>query len=259
MAKGSHSYWQATRHPWACTLFVLPLLAVYELGVRWLAPTAPEEVRNGADVWLRQALAAVGVNAVVAAPGLLLVVLLAWALWRRQDRPNDLAGVWAGMAGESAAFAVVLLVLSRGLWRVLQIADRVLCSHAPRPVGLSWPGLGGGRAEPALEQIIGFVGAGIYEETLFRLLLFSGLLALFALTDFPTLWGFGLAAAASALLFAGAHHLGPHGEPFNGSFFAFRTAAGLYFAGLYRTRGFGIAVGAHAFYDVLVGLLLGNM
>jgi membrane protease YdiL (CAAX protease family) len=185
-------------------------------------------------------------------------VLLAWALWRRQDRPKDLAGVWAGMAGESAGFAVVLLVLSRGLWRVLQIADRALCSHA-RPIGLSWPSLRGGSPEPALEQIIGFVGAGIYEETLFRLLLFSGLLALFALTDFPTYWGLGLAAAASALLFAGAHHLGPHGEPFNGSFFAFRTAAGIFFAALYRTRGFGIAVGAHAFYDVLVGLLLGNM
>jgi len=57
----------------------------------------------------------------------------------------------------------------------------------------------------------------------------------------------------------GAHHLGPHGEPFNGAFFAFRTAAGLYFAGLYRVRGFGIAVGAHAFYDVLAGLLLGSL
>src|SRR6266481_5817248 len=117
MAKGSNSYWQATRHPWACTLFVFPMLAAYEVGVRWLAPTGPEEVRNGADVWLRQALAAVGVSPAFGAPSLLLGVLLAWALWRRQDRPKDLAGVWAGMAGESAGFAVVLLVFSRGLWR----------------------------------------------------------------------------------------------------------------------------------------------
>jgi membrane protease YdiL (CAAX protease family) len=163
------------------------------------------------------------------------------------------------MAGESAAFALVLLGLSQGLWHVLQIADRVLCSHAPRLVALTWPSLRPAVPEPAVAQIISFLGAGIYEETLFRLLLFSGLLAVFVLADFPGFWSFALAAAASALLFAGAHHLGPHGEPFNGTFFAFRTAAGLYFAGLYRMRGFGIAVGAHAFYDVLVGLLLGAM
>ena len=259
MAKGSSSYWQATRHPWSCVLFVLPLLAAYELGVRWLAPTAPEEFRNGADVWLREALATVGVSPIYGAPVLLLLVLLAWGLWRVHDRPSDQAGVWAGMAGESAAFALVLLGLSQGLWHVLQIADRVLCSHAPRLVALTWPSLRPAVPEPAVAQIISFLGAGIYEETLFRLLLFSGLLAVFVLADFPGFWSFALAASASALLFAGAHHLGPHGEPFNGTFFAFRTAAGLYFAGLYRVRGFGIAVGAHAFYDVLVGLLLGAM
>jgi hypothetical protein len=258
MAKNTCSYWEATRHPWSCVLFVLPLLAAYELGVRWLAPAAPEEYRNGADVWLREAMASVGVSP-YGAPGLLLLVLLAWALWRLHDRPADQAGVWAGMAGESAAFALLLLGVSQGLWHVLRIADRVLCSHAPRLVALAWPSLRRGVPEPAVAQIISFLGAGIYEETLFRLLLFSGLLAVFVLADFPTIWSFALAAAASALLFAGAHHLGAHGEPFDGAYFAFRTAAGLYFAGLYRVRGFGIAVGAHAFYDVLVGLLLGAM
>ena len=32
--------------------------------------------------------------------------------------------------------------------------------------------------------------------------------------------------------------------------------AGLYFALLFRLRGFGIAVGAHALYDVMVGVVL---
>ena len=110
--------------------------------------------------------------------------------------------------------------------------------------------------EPALELIVCFLGAGIYEETLFRLLLFSGLLALFTLMDLPVLWSLTLAAAGSALAFAAAHHLGVNGDPFHGYVFAFRAAAGGYFAWLYHTRGFGVAVGAHAGYDVLVGLLL---
>ena len=259
MAQGCSTYWQATRHPGSCVLFVLPLLAAYELGVHWLALAAPEEYRNGADVWLRAALAAIGVSPSYGAPSLLLLVLLAWALWRLHDRPKDQAGVWAGMAGESAAFALVLLGLSQALWYVVRTADCVLCSHAPRLASLSWPRLRPAGPEPAVVQIISFLGAGIYEETLFRLLMFSALLTLFVLADFPTVWSFALAGAGSALLFAGAHHLGPHGEPFHASFFAFRTAAGLYFAGLYRLRGFGIAVGAHAFYDVLVGLLVGAM
>ena len=258
MSKTPDSYWYATRHPWSCILFVVPLLAAYEIGVRWMHLTASEETRNGADVWLRETLAAIGISPMYGPAALLLGVLLVWLLCRWQDRPKDPAGVWAGMAGESAAFAVVLLLVRQVMWYVLRTAEGVLCSHGPRPVGLSWPGAAAS-PEPALELIISFLGAGIYEETLFRLLFFSGLLAVFTLADFPTWWSFGLSAAASALVFAGAHHLGPHGERFNGLAFSFRTIAGLYFAGVYRLRGFGIAVGAHALYDVLVGLLVGEL
>jgi len=34
--------------------------------------------------------------------------------------------------------------------------------------------------------------------------------------------------------------------------FGFRTAMGIYLAGVYIYRGFGIAVGAHAVYDLIV-------
>lgn len=255
MPKAPDSYWNATRHPWSCVLFVLPLVAAYEFGIRWLCTSAPEEGRNGADVWLRQALDAVGISPMYGPPALLAGILAVWLVCRWRDRPSDPVGVWAGMAGESVGFALALLLVSQGMWYVLRTADRVLCRHGPPAIGLSWPGAEAS-PEPALEQIIGFLGAGIYEEMLFRLLLFSALLAVFTLADFPAWWNFALAAAVSALAFAGAHHLGPHGEPFHGMAFAFRTIAGAYFAGVYRLRGFGIAVGAHAFYDVLVGLVV---
>src|SRR5262249_23206098 len=108
--------------------------------------------------------------------------------------------------------------------------------------------------DPTVVDLVRYCGAGIYEETLFRLWFFSGLLAAFNLAELPRRTGLVLAAAASALLFAGAHNVGPYGEPFQGSLFLFRTLAGLYFAWLYCVRGFGIAVGAHAGYDVLIGL-----
>src|SRR5262249_13288147 len=113
-------YWSATRHPWACVLFVLPLRAAYEVGLFVLGEY---ELRNGADVWLRHALAELGLSPIYAAPFLLISILLAWGLVRREGRPTDKVGVWVGMIAESAAYAVLLLGLCQGLWLALQRAD----------------------------------------------------------------------------------------------------------------------------------------
>ena len=59
------------------------------------------------------------------------------------------------------------------------------------------------------------------------------------------------------MLFAAAHHLVPGGEPFQAFDFAFRTLAGGFFAVVFLYRGFGIAAGSHAVYDLLVGILFG--
>jgi membrane protease YdiL (CAAX protease family) len=112
------------------------------------------------------------------------------------------------------------------------------------------------QTEPAMQDLVCFLGAGIYEEALFRLLLLSLLGFLFRLGDLPPRGADVLAILVSALIFAAAHHIGPAGEPFGGYVFLFRSIAGIYFALLYQYRGFGIAVGAHAGYDVLVGVLL---
>ena len=49
-------YLSATRHPWSCLLFLVPLIVVYEAGVVWLGGPQPELLRNGADTWLRWGL-----------------------------------------------------------------------------------------------------------------------------------------------------------------------------------------------------------
>jgi membrane protease YdiL (CAAX protease family) len=236
------SYLTATRHPWAAVLFVLPLLALYEAGVLLVAPAQPEVLRNGADIWLRWALTRVGLPQQFWPPALLGVVLLGWAWLRRRDRPRELLGTWIGMVIESSGLALVLWGVSRTLRPLLE--------------RLGLPLSTGAETDPALAQTVCFLGAGIYEEALFRLALFSGLCWLCRQGELPP-WGARLlAASASALLFAAAHNLGPHGEAFDGTVFLFRTAAGVYFAALFAFRGFGVAVGAHAGYDVLVGVVL---
>jgi len=58
---------------------------------------------------------------------------------------------------------------------------------------------------------------------------------------------------ASSLLFSAAHYdfLTPLGEPFSIFSFVFRFIAGVVFALLFVKRGFGIAAGAHALYDLM--------
>jgi hypothetical protein len=251
MPQTPESYWPATKHPWACVLFVLPLLVIYEVGL-YVSGCPPEELRNGADAWLRAGLDAIGLSPLYGAPCLLIFILLIWGLLRREGLPSDPLGVWLGMIAESAAYALVLMALSQGMWHVLLRADNVLGQPNHRIAFLQVSAA----PEPMWGQIVSFLGAGIYEEALFRLLIFAGLVRLFSWADLRTTFNVMLSAFASALLFAGAHHLGPNGDAFSIYVFAFRTFAGLYFAILYQARGFGIAVGAHAGYDVLVGLIL---
>jgi membrane protease YdiL (CAAX protease family) len=233
----------ATRHPWPCFLFLLPLLAAYEGGMVWLAGTQAESMRNGADTWLHWGLEAMGLGELYWVPGLVAVALLVWSWLRRWDRPLDAIGVCMGMAVESLAFALGLWTLSRSLGPLLDRLGIPLAQGTPA-------------IDPAAVKIIMFVGAGIYEEVLFRLVLFTSLRGLLRFLNVGAFEAVVMATAASALLFAAAHHVGPHGEPFAGYVFVFRALAGLYFTLLFQLRGFGIAVGAHACYDVLVGTVM---
>jgi len=269
-------YLSATRHPWSCVTFVLPLVVAYEAGLYWLSADEPDSLRNGADSWLRSGLGHMGLAEAFWAPALLVCVLLSWSLVRRKDRPSDYMSVWLGMAVESVLFAVGLWAISRCVWPVLDglgfrpepavVMPVDALNTANRDAGDSERSVAGtprgddptavvSSPDPALEKVVSFIGAGVYEETLFRLLLFSFLAYGLRFVDVPWMFASLLAAVVSALAFAAAHNLGPEGEPFDNYVFAFRTLAGVYFALLYRCRGFGIAVGTHTGYDVLVGLL----
>ena len=239
MGKKAGGYYRATCHPWPCWLFVLPLLLAYEGGVLWLGGPNPELLRNGADHWLRRALLMIGLRWFWVPPALLALIFVVWIWARRQDRPGDLLGVLSGMILESVAFALGLWALSRILGPMLE----------PTGVTAQVP-----RADSGMRQILPYLGAGIYEEALFRLGLYTLLFGLFRLMDAPDWLSVCVAAITSAILFSAAHHLGPYGQAYSHPVFVFRLAAGLYFAALFQTRGIGIAIGAHACYNIMVSI-----
>lgn len=227
-------YAKATHHPWPCLLFVGPLLVFYEVGVLVLGGSKPEVLRNGADHWFRCALEGVGIPGFWWLPPLLLLLgLLIW-LWRKwADRPGDLANTLSGIGLESVAFALGLWVLSRSL---LPLLARMSVGADDQPV----------------RNLLPLVGAGIYEEAIFRLVLFTALLGLLCRIGLPVWAGCALAVVLSAALFSAAHHMGPYGQEYDNRLFFFRLAAGAYFALLFYARGFAIAVGAHACYNVMI-------
>jgi hypothetical protein len=233
------SYWADTRKPLPCLIFVLPLLLTYELGVGLLGGEAAAALRTGADAWMRQALAALGLTDRWLPPLVLVVALLSWQV-------TDPERVWRirpwsflGMIFESLALALVLIGMSRLVDRAfLRLED-------------SRPLLAAGGA--SLAPLIGFLGAGVYEETLFRLGLVPLIDRLARLLHAHDLLAGTLAVTGSSLLFSIAHHAGAPGEVFTWYAFIFRWLAGVFFAWVFLVRGFGIAVGTHAIYDVLVG------
>ncbi|MHC4180415.1 MAG: CPBP family glutamic-type intramembrane protease [Planctomycetota bacterium] len=237
LSRAAEGYWAESRQPLASLVFIAPLLVGYEAGVLVLGP---DVVRNGAEVWLRQLLKPVGFGQYFLLPVLTVCILLGWHYTTR--RPWRLRrGLLWGMAGEC-------LLLTIALWLLAQLQG-ILLQAVARPTVLSIPSF--------IEEIVGdavrYLGAGIYEELLFRLILLS-----------LAAWGLGrlglgprqrlvAAVVITSLSFSFAHHVGQHGEPFEWDNFLFRFLAGVFFSILFVYRGFGIAAGTHAGYDILVG------
>jgi CAAX prenyl protease-like protein len=232
-----------TRRPLPCLVFVGPLLLAYELGVLWIGGARAEAWRTGADAWMRHGLASLGLSDPWFPSLCLAVVLLAWqSIAARDWRFSPL--VLFGMLVESVVLAVALVGLSR-------LVDLGFEHLEPGPP--SFLEAGSPSYDRPLAILIGFLGAGVYEEALFRLLLVPLFFALLRLLQTPAVLASTLAVTASALLFSLAHHAGMPGEAFTWFAFIFRWLAGVYFAWVFILRGFGVAVGTHTAYDILVG------
>ena len=100
------------------------------------------------------------------------------------------------------------------------------------------------------------LGAGLYEELVFRVFLVSGIVLLVTrVFRWERRTAIAVGVIAGAFIFSAFHYIGPYGDAFQLQSFVFRMVAGLFFSGLYVTRGFGITAWTHALYDVFVLLL----
>jgi membrane protease YdiL (CAAX protease family) len=219
-------------------VLVFPLFLTYQIGVLFTLP-----MLNGADfltVFLFRNLglttsAYLGYTALVAAAFVVGVVVL------RRRQQFDPTLVWRVFV-ESAIYALTMGSL------IVFVMTRVF--------GIS-PRLAGGVAAQSFgTRIVMSFGAGVYEETVFRLGLMAGVTALLERAIGLRRWIAALVGLAiSSVLFSAMHHIPPYGDPFTLGVFTFRVLAGACFGLLFWTRGFAVAVYTHALYDLYVLLV----
>lgn len=274
------SYLERTARPIYAIVFLLPFIIFYELGTFSYNTDVlnQSQIRVVAFVWMQNLLESVGFGgkfAWVAPPLAVIVILTAMQITSRKQWRLCL-GDLLPMAVECVLLAVPLIVLTLFLTSSPETKSNVSrpennAAHIRTEGPLSCssttnhrlstvtfqPGMNG-REHPLLANIITGIGAGIYEELVFRLILICIFMLL--LQDV-----FGLShtisiifsVLASAALFSAHHHIDfisgqlNTTDPFNWTRFAFRTIAGIYFAILFAFRGFGITAGTHAFYNII--------
>lgn len=225
-------YFHESEQPFASLIFLLPLIAIYEIGTAYFTTAARhgQEEQIIAFTMLRQFFGLCGVHGQHLPAVAVIVFLLVIHILHKGKWDFHLSTL-LGMACESALLALPLLAIARELSRYFPLMGL----HSSRS-----------------DLIIMSLGAGVYEELVFRLVLFS--ILSFLLKDALRLGGFWVhlgVVAISALSFSAYHYLSPV-EVFQWRSFLFRTAAGAYFGIVFLLRGFGITAACHASYDLII-------
>ena len=219
-------------------VLVFPLFLVYQFGVLFTLP-----MLNGADfltVFLFRNLGLSTGAYLAYTVAVAFAFVIAVALLRRKQKfdPKLIVPVFV----ESAIYALTMGSL------IVFVMTRVLHVSPRLAGGIAGQGLG--------TRFVMSLGAGVWEETIFRLGIMTGLVMLLERVLGMGRWvAVALALVVSSVLFSAMHHIPPYGDPLQLGVFTFRVLAGCFFGLIYWFRGFAIAVYTHALYDVYVLLV----
>jgi hypothetical protein len=275
------SYLERTSRPVYAILFLVPFIIFYEIGTILINTDVltQYQVRVVAFVWVQEVVLHLGTSSRFAwiAPPLVVVVILIGLQIASKKQWYFCLSDYTPMILECVGLAVPLIVLSLLFNSPGTRPDNVPRPDSARPPArvsvavqqevISPPGLAAALSQPngarpkvhsLMTNIVTGVGAGIYEELVFRLILICVLMVLFQdVIGLSRQNAIVLSVLMSAALFSAHHHIVwidgrlARSAPFNWTEFGFRTIAGVYFAVLFAIRGFGITAGTHAFYDII--------
>jgi len=229
------TYFQLSRSPHYSLAFAIPLLIAYEGFALFLNHSDLYGIRNSADALLKLFLTYMGIHGFFGFGAAMIVALILFRVIGRGPRLGPIhLSVLLWMLAESLVYSLVFGSVVGALTRFLLAQPLPLSQSA---------------------QILVSLGAGIYEEFIFRVLLLAVLVFfLRRLLCLQQSAAYGVAAVLGAVLFSTFHYIGPFADPFQFSSFLFRFIAGLILTVLYFARGYGITAYTHSIYDLWIAL-----
>lgn len=238
-------YFRATRAPWYSFLFSLPLLALYH-GVALLANFGSRTgVINGADALIQNTLSIIGIQGWLGT-SLVLALVIGIFVYRADTANRNKPVKWnyfLTLLAESSLYAVLLGSLVAFLTRHILPFGGFLQMGG----GITWG-----------QKLASGLGAGLYEELVFRLFLTGGLIWAFKAIKWKPRPATIAAVLLSSVVFSLFHYVGAYADPFQIYSFTFRFVAGVVLAGLFAVRGFAVAAWTHSLYDVFLLLFAGR-
>ncbi|MBL4697529.1 MAG: CPBP family intramembrane metalloprotease [Phycisphaerales bacterium] len=251
---GQRGYFRLSSQPLHTLIFLLPVIAVYEIGSMGLLGTGVSSRLEAQEMLVRffDLFGVLGLHLPALALVVTLVVqqFLSRASWKISPMvPLAMIAESAFLTGPLIVFAIILEPQSQAL---MIPAMQVVAETAGPATGMM------STSDSFWEGIFLAFGAGLYEEMLFRLVLIT--ILHFMITDvlsFKDRTGKIAAVILSAIAFAWLHDsVYTASGGLNIRLAAFYTLAGAYFGILFLSRGLGIAVGAHLMYDLLVFVIM---
>ena len=228
------SYAHRVHRPLQCLIFISPLLLFYQIAST-VHPWSPEEGSSPqvvAFILMLKFFAFFGAAGNVLPLAAVIAILLFWHLARKDPWEFD-PGLYTGMAGESILWGIPFFVIG------LAVSARHGIPPGSAPTMAS--GMRGVETLPWQTEVVLSVGAGVYEELIFRLIAITALnMILVDIFEIKVQYAIPIIILASAMLFSAYHYLGT--ESFSAGTFFFRATMGIYLAGISIYRGYGITV-----------------
>ena len=227
------NYWKQTHTPLYSFIFTMPLFLIYELGVFTISASDLPLLRNGADVLMRQIMEVFGIYGAYGFSGTFLFgFIIAFLRQKKSLMTSSIRGEYLlTMLFESIGWAILLTISM--IWfpnLLMSVKEGIL-----------------------IQQFVLAIGAGIYEEFVFRVIIITGMIYVLGFVfQWSNLAKKGGGVFISAILFSIFHFVGPYGEDPQIDLFTIRFIAGLILGAIYVFRGFGIAAYTHTIYDLFV-------
>jgi|SRR6056297_401204 len=216
-------------------LISIPLLLLYEILILISQPQG-NIARISVDVWFKSFFTYFGLNAI--STTLIVAAFIGGIIVykKRTELKSVRKNYLLLMIGEATLYAILVALI------VSNVVDFILLQSAN--------GLTGDFNK--LQLIALSLGAGLYEELFFRVILVSFFIFVFQKIFKNKSYASGVAIVVAALIFSGVHYVGDFADLWLLSSFLFRFLFGLALNLIYVIRGFGMAAWTHAIYDLIV-------